>query len=413
VEGKVRHLECAINLTGELITEIESYIHEVSDVRNFTLTHSLTGFITNFWIEQLLDLQRWQYILTNKTEDLHVLERTKISIVVNNYIRPPVFVIIFVVGMAANGALIIIFARYPKIRKYRNMIILNLSIADTLSLFVNLLADHLYQRMSSSKASPTTAQIFMFYRFLCFGVSVFSVLVLCLQRFSTTLKLSVRSGFILRQSTKQSSFLLIAATWTVAIAFALPHSLHGSLYFETSFKTNEEFNSKIAKALSLIDLFSLSIIPTIVMTTLYWFTALHLKLRAQQLPVDMPEYQRTYQRKVLSRSRNIIMLTPIVFAVTSLPYYFHKVLSCFWGTDINSYSYTIANVILYYLILVNCAFNPVALYFTSGTFRHCIKMHFFWWKRNENIYIKQQQRRQTVLFNIVDSTMQNRMDTSL
>jgi hypothetical protein len=413
VEGKVRHLESAMNLTGELITEIESYIHEVSDVRNFTLTHSLTGFITNFWIEQLLDLQRWKYVLTNKTEDLHVLERTKISIVVNNYIRPPVFVIIFVVGLAANGALITIFACYPKIRKYRNMIILNLSIADTLSLVVNLLAEHLYLSMSSWTASPATAQIFMFYRFLCFGVSAFSVLVLCLQRFSTTLKLSVRSGFILRQSTKQSSFLLNAAIWTVAIVFALPHSLHGSLYFKASFNTNVEFYSKIVTALFLIDLFSLSIIPTIVMTTLYWFTALHLKLRAQQLPVDMPEYQRTYQRKVLSRSRNVIMLTPIVFAATSLPYYFYKVVNCFGGTDINSHSYTIVNAILYYLIFVNCTFNPAALYFTSGTFRHYIKMHFFWWKRNENKYIKQQQTRQTVLFNVVDSTVQNRMDTSL
>lgn len=412
VEGKVRHLESALNLTAELIVEIESYIHEVTDVRNFTLTHNLTGFITNFWIEQLLDLQRWKLILTNKTEDLHVLERTKISIVVNKYIRPPVFVIIFVVGLAANGALITIFVCYPKIRKYRNMIILNLSIADTLSLIVNLLAAHLYDSMSSWTASPATAQIFMFYRFLCFGVSAFSVVVLCLQRFSTTLKRSVRSGFILRQSTKHSSILLIAAIWTLAIVFALPHTLYGSLYFNDSFNTNVELHSKIATALFVIDLISLSIIPTIVMTTLYWFTARHLKFRVEQLPADMPEYQRTYQRKVLSRSKNIIMLTPIVFAVTSLPYYVYTVVDDFRGTNINSLSYTIVKVILYCLIFVNCIFNPVALYFTSGTFRHYIKMHFFWWKRNENNYTKEQPR-QAVLFNTVDNTTQNRMDTYL
>jgi hypothetical protein len=412
VGGKVRHLESALNLNGELITEIQSYIHEVSDVRNFTLTHNLTGFITNFWIEQLLDVQLWKYILTNKTEDLHVLERTKITIVISNYIRPPVFVIIFVVGLAANGILITIFVRYPKIRKYRNMIILNLSIADTLSLIVNLPAARLYDSMSSSTASPTTAEIFMFYRFLCFGVSAFSVIVLCLQRFSTTLKLSVRSGFILRQSTKHSSILLIAAIWTLAIIFALPHSLCGSVYFNASFNTNVELHSKIATALFLIDLISLSVIPTIAMTTLYWFTARHLKLRAQQLPVDMPEYQRTYQRKVLSRSKNIIMVTPIVFAVTSLPYYLYRVVDSFWETNINSLSYTIVTTVLYNLIFVNCIFNPVALYFTSGTFRNYIKMHFFCWKRNENNYNKEQPT-QTALFSMVDKTMQNRMETCL
>lgn len=411
-ESKARHLESALNLTGELIIEIQSYIHEVSDVQNFTLTHNLTGFITNFWIEQLLDVQRWKCILTNKTEDLRALERTKFSIIVNNYIRPPVFIIIFVVGLAANGALITIFVRYPKIRNYRNMIILNLSIADTLSLIVNLPAKHLYDSMSSWTASPATAQIFMFYRFLCFGVSAFSVVVLCLQRFSTTLKLSVRSGFILRQSTKHSSILLIAAIWTLAIVFALPHSLYGSIYFKDSFNTDVELHSKIVTALFLIDLVSLSVIPLTTMTTLYWFTARHLKLRARQLPLDMPEYQRTYQRKVLSRSKKIVMLTPIVFAVTTLPYYVYLVVDYFGGSNINSLSYTVVKVVLYSLIFVNCIFNPAALYFTSGTFRHYIKMHFFWWKPNENDYTKEFQA-QAVLFSIYDKAMQNRMETRL
>jgi len=332
--------------------------------------------------------------------------------VVNNYVRPSVFIIIFVVGLAANGVLITIFVRYPKICKYRNMIILNLTIADTLTLLVNLLAAHLYDSLSSWTVSPASAQIFMFHRFLFFGASVFSVVALCLQRFSTSLKISDSSVFILRQSTKPNSILRIAAIWTLAVVFALPHSLYGSLYFNDSFNTNVELHSKMLTVLFMIDVFSLSIIPTRAMTTLYWLIARHLKLRAQQLPADMPEYHRTYQRKVLSRSKIITMLTPIVFAVTSLPYYVYIVVDHFWGTNINSLTYTIVKAILYCLIFVNCIFNPATLYFTSGTFRHYIKMHFFWWKRNENNYIKEQPR-QAVLFSVVDKTMQNRMETCL
>ena len=412
VEGTGRLIANAVNISGELVKEIESFIHEVTDVRNFTLTHNLTDVITNLWIEQLLDVQRWKYFLRNTTDDLLQLQRTKITIVVNKYIRPSVFSIIFVVGLAENVVLIIIFARYPKIRKYRNMIILNLSIADTLSLIVNLPVEHLYNSMSSWDASPAIARLFMFYRYLCFGVSVFSAVVLCLQRFSTTLKLSVRSGFILRQSTKHNSIFLISAIWTSAIVFALPHGLYGCIYFDACFNTNEELHSKIVKALFLIDFVSLSIIPTIVMTILYWFTARHLKLRAQELPVDMAEYQRTYQLKVLSRSKNIIMLTPIVFAVTSLPYYVYITVDCFLGTNINSFSYTVVKAVLYCLIFVNCLFNPAALYFTSRTFRQYIKMNFFWLKRNESNCTKQQPT-QSVLCNKVDNIMQNRMDTSL
>lgn len=111
VEGKDRQLESAVNIGGELVKETESFIHEVTDVRNFTLTHNLTGVITNPWIEQLLDVQSWKYFLRNKTEELLVLERMKISTVFNRYIRPSVYSIIFVVGLAENVVLIIIFAR--------------------------------------------------------------------------------------------------------------------------------------------------------------------------------------------------------------------------------------------------------------------------------------------------------------
>jgi hypothetical protein len=408
VEGKRRFLASAMNLTGELVDEIKSFIHEVSDVRSFTLTHNLTGVITNLWIEQLLDLEYWEYLLRNKTEDLHRLQRTKIPIVVNNYIRPFLFVIIFVVGLAENVALIIIFARYPKIRKSRNMVILNLSVADTLSLIVNLPVKHLYESMSSWDASPPTAQIFMFYRFLCFGLSVFSVVALCLQRFSTTLKLSVHSGFILRQSTKHTSILLIVAVWISAIIFATPHGMYGCIYFKDCFSNNVELYSKIASAIFLTDLIGLSLIPTIAITTLYLFTVFHLILRVQQLPVDMPEHQRTYQSKTLSRSKNVMILTPIVFAITSLPYYIYRAGDSFLGTDINSPSYTIIEGILYCLIFVNCSFNPVALYCTSGTFRHCIKMYFFWWERNRNSYTKEQPTRP-----VVSHTVKNTADTCL
>jgi hypothetical protein len=407
-EGEKRHLASAINLTGELVQEIKSFIQEVSDVRNFTISHNLTGVITNFWIEKLLDIQYWEYLLKNKTEDLLLLQKTKIPVVINKYVRPTLFVIIFVVGLAENGVLITIFARYPKIRKYRNMIILNLSIADTLSLIVNLPVFHLYESISSWSTSLETAQIFMFYRFLCFGLSVFSALALCLQRFSTTLKLSARSGFILRQSTKYNCILIIVTVWVLSIFFAVPHGLYSCIYFQECFNTNVKFHSTVANALFSIDLISLSIIPVIIIATLNWLTVRHLKLRAQSLPVNMPEGQKAYQRKLLLRSKNILILTPIIFAVTSLPYYFYITIDSFLGTDINSLSYTVVKGVLYCMIFVNCSFNPVALYFTSGTFRCYTNMHFFWCKRHKNKHIKQQEK-QRVLSDAEDNMTDTRL----
>lgn len=408
LEGKGRHLESAIKLTEELVQEIRSFIQEVSVVQNFTISQNLTEVITSIWIEQLLDTQYLENLLRNKTEDLLALQRTKIPVVINIYIRPSLFVFIFVVGLAENGVLITIFARYHKIRKYRNMIILNLSIADTLSLIINLPVTQLYEAVSSWNVSPVTAQIFMFCRFLCFGLSVFSASALCLQRFSTTLKLSVRSGFIIRQSTKHDSIILISAVWMLSIAFAIPHSLYGCIYFEECFNTNVELNSKIANNLFLIDLIGLSLIPVVVITILYWFTVRHLKHRAHRLPADLPEHQKAYQRKILSRSKNIMTLTPIVFAVTSLPYYFYVTIDSFLGSDINSLSYTIIKGALYCLIFVNCSFNPAALYFTSGTFRRYIRMHFFWCRRKADKRIKQKQT-QRVLSGEEDNTV----DTAL
>jgi hypothetical protein len=391
LEGKARHLTSAINLTEELVEEIRTLIQEVSEVQNFIISKNLTGVITSSWIEQLLDVQYWENLLKNKTEDLLALQKTKIPVLINRYIRPSLFVFIFVVGLTENGVLITIFARYHKIRKYRNMIILNLSVADTLSLIINLPVIQLYESMSSWDASPVSAQIFMFCRFLCFGLSVFSAVALCLQRFSTTLKLSARSGFIIRQSTKHACIILLLAVWILSIAFAIPHSLYGCIYFEECFNTNVEFNSRIANTLFVIDMIGLSVIPVVVITVLYCFTVRHLKLRTLRLPEDMPEHQKAYQRKTLSRSKNIMTLTPVVFAVTSLPYYFYVTIDAFLGSDINSLSYTIVKAVLYSLIFVNCSFNPAALYFTSGTFRRYIKMHFFWCRRRRDKQIEQKQ----------------------
>jgi hypothetical protein len=393
LEGKARHLSSAINLTQELVDEIRSLIQEVSEAQNFIVSQNLTGVITSSWIEQLLDVQYWANLLKNKTEDLLALQKTKIPVVINRYIRPSLFVFIFVVGLAENCVLITIFARYHKIRKYRNMIILNLSIADTLSLIINLPVIQLYESMSSWDTSPVTAQIFMFCRFLCFGLSVFSAVALCLQRFSTTLKLSVRSGFIIRQSTKHACIILLLAVWILSIAFAIPHSLYGCIYFKECFNTNVEFNSRIANALFVFDMIGLSVIPVVVITVLYCFTVRHLKHRTLRLPEDMPERQKAYQRKTLSRSKNIMTLTPVMFAVTSLPYYFYVTIDAFLGSDINSLSYTIVKAVLYSLIFVNCSFNPAALYFTSGTFRRYIKMHFFWFRRRRDKQIEQTQCR--------------------
>jgi len=384
MEGKRRYLASAINLTRGLVEDIKSFIQEVADVRNFTVSHNLTRVITNLWIEKLLDTQQWEYLLQNKTDDLLQLERTEIQPVINKYIRPLLFVIIFVVGLAENGVLITIFARYPKIRKYKNMIILNLSIVDSLSLIINLPVFHLYESMSSQTATPAVAQMFMFYRILCFGFSTFSAVALCLQRFSATLKLNFSSAYLLRQSTGRNCIVVISAVWVLSILFAIPHSLYGCIYFKECYNTDVELYSKIANALFTIDLVCLSIIPVIVTTILYWFTVHHLKLRLLRLPAELPERQKAYQRKLLSRSRNIMMLTPIVFAVTSLPYYFYITVDSFLGTDINSFSYTVVKGILYCLIFVNCSFNPAALYFTSGTFRHYVKTHFFWCKRNKD-----------------------------
>lgn len=408
LEGKGKYLASAIELTEELVQEIRSFIQEVSHVQNFTISQNLTGVITSIWIQQLLDIQYWENLLKNKTEDLLALQKTKIPVLINRYIRPSLFVFIFVVGLAENGVLITIFARYHKIRKYRNMIILNLSVADTLSLIINLPVIQLYESVSSWDASPLTARIFMFCRFLCFGLSVFSALALCLQRFSTTLKLSVRSGFIIRQSTKHNSIILISAVWILSIAFAIPHSLYSCIYFEQCFNTNVELNSKIANALFLINLIGLSLIPVVVITILYWFTVRHLKLRALRLPEDLPEHQKAYQRKILSRSKNIMILTPIVFAVTSLPYYFYVTIDSFLGSDINSLSYTIIKGALYCLVFVNCTFNPAALYFTSGTFRRYIRMHFFWCKRKKDKRIKQKRTQQ-----VLSTAEENTMDTAL
>ncbi|XP_069687891.1 neuromedin-B receptor-like [Periplaneta americana] len=368
------NLDSVTGTVRELVSRMEIFIQNVSETEQFLKSNNLAEVTGSSWIEDLFNTKHWESILTAIREDLDLLMKQYTVQMIIDYVQPCVYTAIFIVGILENGLIIFIFFRFAAFRKCRNMMILNLAIADTLSLIVNLPVHYLFESTLFWLANPVSVYIIIPCRFVCFGLSAFSTVALGLQRFSTTLNQSVEMAFILRQSTRRNSLIVISTVWIFAVIFAIPHSLNSCVYRSDCYRTNPETHSAVAKSLLTLDAFIYSILPALAIAILYWKTVGHLKFRALQIPGELPDLQKEYHMKVLSRCRTFIMLIPIIFAFSTLPYYCCMTINALLERDINSLSYTLTKVIFYCLIFVNCCFNPVALCATSGKFRQHVQM---------------------------------------
>ncbi|KAJ9582295.1 hypothetical protein L9F63_003424 [Diploptera punctata] len=384
-------LEKIINCTSEVYS-----INELCNNNN----------LTKICNSNILNISYWLELRNNITDDLTKLKETVFVYLTINYVQPILYIAVFISGFFGNTILLIIFFRNEKIRKPQNMIIFNLALADTLSLICNLPLNYVFEKISlTEEGTFLPAQIFHFSRILCLGLSAFSTVALCLQRFSATLKASNYIGFILRQSSKDSATKVIASIWISAIIFAIPRAVHGDIYIYEKFNSRKTMYEVPIQIVTTVELMCFSITPFIIISILSWYTVRHFQERAEKIPADIPELNKTYQLEMLSRSTKVIMLSPIIFACTSLPFFFFYSLRNFFQLDINSPRDTLLKVITNTLLFLSCSFNPIGLYMASGNFRRCTRQIFGLGPCKKSLKYAQRERQQLRLASSENETL--------
>ncbi|PSN55719.1 hypothetical protein C0J52_09006 [Blattella germanica] len=395
--------ENAIPIKNGVVRELQNCRSEAESIKQYCYEKHLDCNKT-----QILNESYYETEIQKLEKNVQDLQNYLDAVAITNYVQPTVYALVFIVGFVGNFLLLYIFYRNRKCRKPQNMIIFNLALSDTLSLIINLPLFYAYGA-TGAFGIKVTSLIIMFCRYLCFSLSVFSTVALCLQRYSATLKASNYVGHILRQSTSKSAKVANACIWILACMFAIPFGVHSDIYFFETYQDKKNIYMHSIQVIYMFQLMALGILPLIVISVLSWLTVRSFNERCKKIPVDIPQLHREYQIRVLSRSTRIIKMCPVVFASTWLPFFLFYALRNFFDLDINSKSDAMMKVIVTSLLFLGCSVNPIGLYVASGNFRHYMRSIFGLGPRKSSLKYQHQEERPSNCISIEPSTQDTKL----
>jgi hypothetical protein len=270
--------------------------------------------------------------------------------------------ILYTIAIAENGLLIFIFIRHREMRSDRNIIILNLAVADILSVLCNASIQiiFIYGR--------TFENVKIYYRVtdlsleVSTGVCIYSIVVLSIQRY-----FAVVPTYKCREcglSMRFNSTLFVCVLW---IAGCVPQIIQVT--------TDMSF-----RAWAMRNLILYCVIPIVAMATFYLMTSWRLRQSVREMPGEAVRQETARHARV--RSSNVLIALIAVFVISYTPIQLFRFIELwFYG---GGYLFDYVDLVAYSLLSLNSCFNPIALYAASGTFRRYYNKYICYrWKNNE------------------------------
>ena len=289
----------------------------------------------------------------------------------------PVYAVPFIFGTTGNVLLFIIIICNKDMRTVPNMYILNMAICDTIYLTL-IFSEACANRISSTWLEGDVLCTFLaFCRRLSVGLSAYSVTVYSIQRYRVTVDLSLVS--VSPQAACRVAVATICGVWIVAALFAVPSALSNYLCQEYTLSISKTYYLRVV----VFELSVSCVLPLCVIAFTYIMTARHLVENSRSISEGTQNHQLETRRNTVK----IMVVQTVVFLISYVPYH------AFWtyfictiqntihsGQNINSSLHSNYNFQYWYLIsicflLINPCFNPVALFWTSSSFRQHLKRY--------------------------------------
>jgi hypothetical protein len=274
----------------------------------------------------------------------------------------PVLWILYTIAVAENGLLIFIFIRHSEIRSDRNIIILNLAVADILSVLCNASLQILFIYGGTFENVTLYYRIMDLFLEVSTGVCIYSIVILSIQRY-----FAVIPTYKCRECGLSRSFnstLSILVLWSVA---CVPQIV--------SITTGMSI-----QAWAMRNLILYCVVPIVAITTFYLITSRRLRQSVRKMPGEVVRQETARHARV--RSSNVLISLIAVFVISYTPIQLFRFIELwFYG---GGYLFDYVDLIAYSLLSLNSCFNPIALYAASGTFRRYYNKYIcYCWKNNE------------------------------
>jgi gastrin-releasing peptide receptor/ATP-dependent RNA helicase UAP56/SUB2 len=255
--------------------------------------------------------------------------------------------ILYTVAIAENGLLVFIFFRHREMRSDRNIIILNLAVADILSVLSNASLQIIFIYGGPFQRAKVYYRIADLSLEVSTGVCIYSIVVLSIQRY-----FAVFPSYKCREcgfARRFNSTLFVLGLWAVG---CVPQIIHVT--------TNMSF-----RAWAMRNLILYCVIPIVAIATFYLMTSWRLRQSVRKMPGEAMRQETARHARV--RSSNVLIALIVVFVISYTPIQLFRFIELWYFGG--GYLFDYVDLIAYSLLSLNSCFNPVALYVASGTFR--------------------------------------------
>ncbi|KAJ8027813.1 Bombesin receptor subtype-3 [Holothuria leucospilota] len=280
-----------------------------------------------------------------------------------------VLVLLFFVGILANGSLIYLFFRVKSLRDINNAFITNLAMGDVLytTIFIPI---RIYEKFFFFRPFGLTFCYFSIsINYISQDVSIFSLTALSVIRFKAVV-------FPLAQPPRRRKCVTLIGCltiWIVSLLLAIGPVDQCREYTMTDCLTNKtvmihtiESHAKFFKCYSLLQFFVLFLMPLIVISILYG--SMSYKLFCVNLPMGNAS-GGTNANRSRRRLATIVLVLVVTFAVCWFPYHVYSIMSQF-GWLYNLDAKVVFQDVQFFLTMLSSVVNPIILYLTSSSFRN-------------------------------------------
>jgi hypothetical protein len=356
-----------VTIWYQLIEEVQTFVYELSVMKEIRLDDNFRNFSTSPWFENFLDVETWrQYEFDVRTNIMSLMDDpgSELGDKVINLILV-VHGTLFLIGFIGNVILFLIFARHKEMLSSNNIIILNLAIGDSFSLICNIIVSYMFNLSNSMAVGFLVCLSITLFIPLSTGVCVYSVTMLSIQRYIALAQLGRDRGCIILR--RFSSAMFICTIWILACASAVPQFLKTGFY-------EDYCTVDLTGFVTLFNVVVYCVIPLLLMATFSIATSWKMRESVRKMPGEVLGQQKV--RSARTRSANILVALILVFAISYIPYYLF--LLAYKYFNLERIGFDRMFIISYSLVFVNSCCNPIALYAASANFRQYFNKYLLW-----------------------------------
>lgn len=280
--------------------------------------------------------------------------------------------VLFVVGILANGSLILLFIRVKSLRDINNAFISNLAIGDILytTIFIPIKIFQVFYYMR-----PFGLQFCYFsmsINYISQYVSIFSLTALSILRFRAVV-------FPLLQPPRHRKFVMMTGCLVIWVfsAFLASGAITKCEHFELTDCQNRTLRLHILKSwdvqfqwYSVVQFVVLFIVPLIVISLLYGTMA--YKLFCVNMPLGNSSGGSHINRS-RQRLASIVLVLVVTFAVCWFPHHIYTMINQFQSAEspiLSARGNHVFDTVQFILTMFSSVVNPFILYLTSSSFRN-------------------------------------------